>query len=293
MTRIAIIAAMPDELKPLTRSWQHTRTNGVNLWRQPHDGGEWIAACAGAGVAAATRAFAEVESSGPIDAVISIGWAGALRPEFLPGQAYRATGVIDSRTGERFTTSGCPECPDALKGHGFSRAAETQKNDAALATEGMQTANCSLPQGLKPTNFYSAGCGTTKAVPFQSDLWIVTTSRVADASEKQRLASAYSASMVEMEAAAIARLAQMREIPFYCVKGISDGYSEKLPDFNRFILPNGSFRLARFVLFAALRPRHWLPLMRMGENSKSASRRIAERVLVILNKEGKIKKPND
>jgi hypothetical protein len=58
-------------------------------------------------------------------------------------------------------------------------------------------------------------------------------------------------------------------------------------------LPNGSFRLARFVLFAALRPRHWLPLMRMGENSKSASRRIAERVLVILNKEGKIKKPND
>jgi nucleoside phosphorylase len=155
-----------------------------------------------------------VESSGPIDAVISIGWAGALRPEFLPGQAYRATGVIDSRTGERFTTSGCPECPDALKGHGFSRAAETQKNDAALATEGMQTANCSLPQGLKPTNFYSAGCGTTKAVPFQSDLWIVTTSRVADASEKQRLASAYSASMVEMEAAAIARLAQMREIPF-------------------------------------------------------------------------------
>jgi adenosylhomocysteine nucleosidase len=253
MTRIAIIAAMPDELKPLTRSWQHTRSNGVDLWRQPHDGGEWIAACAGAGVAAATRAFAEVESSGPIDAVISIGWAGALRPEFLPGQAYSVTGVIDSRTGERFFAQNVPENPSFARTSNYTHSV-TQPNPAR---------------------------------------WVVTTPRVAGAAEKQRLASAYSASMVEMEAAAIARLAQMREIPFYCVKGISDGYSDKLPDFNRFILPNGSFCLARFVLFAALRPRHWLPLMRMGENSKSASRRIAERVLVILNKEGNIKKSND
>jgi adenosylhomocysteine nucleosidase len=282
MSRIAIIAAMSGELKPLTRGWIRTRPNGVDLWRQPQAGGEWIAACAGAGVAAATRAFAEVEASGPIDAVLSIGWAGALRPELLPGQAYCAAGVIDARTGERFETSGYPERTEALKGHGFSRAAEPQKSDAALAAEGMQT-----------ENDYSAGCGTAKAVPFQSDLWGVTTPRVADAAEKQRLAAAYGAALVEMEAAAIARLAQMREIPFYCVKGISDGYSDKLPDFNRFILPNGRFRLAAFVLFALLRPRHWLPLMRMGENSKSASRRIAERVLGILYQEGSIKKPND
>jgi len=31
---------------------------------------------------AATRAFAEAEKSGPIDEVISTGWAGALREEF-------------------------------------------------------------------------------------------------------------------------------------------------------------------------------------------------------------------
>jgi hypothetical protein len=58
---VAIIAAMPGELKPLTRGWRHVRSNGVDLWRWRFDGGEWIAACAGAGVEAATRAFAEVE----------------------------------------------------------------------------------------------------------------------------------------------------------------------------------------------------------------------------------------
>jgi nucleoside phosphorylase len=319
MSRIGLIAAMPGELKPLTRGWQHTRSNGVDLWRQPHDGGEWIAACAGAGVAAATRAFAEVEAYGPLDAVISIGWAGALRPELLPGQAYCAVGVLDARTGERFETFGCLESTEALKGHGFIRAAETQKNDAALAAEGMCVIENTSPQGLKPKTSWAhrvarlKSCpfktlesleqreslaqrsfsAASKAVPFQGNLWVVTTPRVADAAEKQRLAAAYGAALVEMEAAALARLAQMREIPFCCVKGISDGYSDKLPDFNRFILPNGRLRLASFVLFAALRPQHWIPLMRMGENSQRASRRIAERVLGILNKEGSIKKPND
>ncbi len=33
MGRIAIIAAMPGELKPLVRGWQHQRSNGGDLWR--------------------------------------------------------------------------------------------------------------------------------------------------------------------------------------------------------------------------------------------------------------------
>jgi hypothetical protein len=58
---------MPGELKPLVRGWQHERRNGVDLWRWRFRwGGEWIAACAGAGVEAATRAFAEAEKLGPV-----------------------------------------------------------------------------------------------------------------------------------------------------------------------------------------------------------------------------------
>jgi hypothetical protein len=50
---------MPGELKPLVRGWQHTRSNGVDLWRS--DG--CIAACAGAGVSAAAQTFTEVGST--------------------------------------------------------------------------------------------------------------------------------------------------------------------------------------------------------------------------------------
>jgi adenosylhomocysteine nucleosidase len=222
MTRVAIIAAMPGELKLLTHGWRHERSNGVDLWSFKN--GEWIAACAGAGVVAAARAFAEVEMSGEVDQVISTGWAGALRDDLAPGQANWVAGVIDARTGERFVTAGLP-----------------------------------------------------------SDCLLVTSPRVADLPEKKRLASTYSAALVDMEAAGVARLAQMRGIPFYCIKGISDGYNDQLPDFNRFISPDGQFKLARFVLFALLRPWYWHALIRMGENSRKAACGIAQSLLDFLD----------
>ena len=55
MKRVAIIAAMPGELKPFLdanakEGWTHERRGNVKLWRLiwSLDQGEWIAACAGA-----------------------------------------------------------------------------------------------------------------------------------------------------------------------------------------------------------------------------------------------------
>ncbi|HEY1253282.1 MAG TPA: hypothetical protein VGF01_00725, partial [Terracidiphilus sp.] len=80
--------------------------------------------------------------------------------------------------------------------------------------------------------------------------------------------------------------------PFYCIKGISDGYSDKLPDFNRFISTGGQFRLARFVFFVLYRPWYWPALIRMGENSKRAARGIAVSVRDLLDERGQTDKLN-
>lgn len=224
MTRTAIVAALPGELKPLVQGWPHSTRNGIEFWAERNEEDEWIAACAGAGQAAATRAFAAIEDGGPIDLVFSIGWAGALSDEIAPGSAYNLAGVIDVRTGERFRCD--------------------------------------------------AGAG---------DLWLATSPAVANEAEKLRLGSAYNAALVDMEAAAIARMAAMREIPFYCIKGVSDELHDRLPDFNRFLEPGGRFRTARFVFFAALRPIYWPALIRMGENSKRASQNIAESLRAFLS----------
>ncbi len=233
MKRIAIIAAMAGELKPLVRGWRHERRNRVDLWRWPLDDGEWIAACAGAGQQAATRAFAEVENDGPVSSVISTGWVGALSDAYLPGRAYRVSGAIDSGTGERF-----------------------------------------------------------QVAQWSSECLVVTSPRVADAPEKKRLASTYGAALVDMEAAAVARLAAMRGIPFYCIKGVSDGFHEDLPDFNRFISPEGQFQTGRLLLYVLPRPWHWPALIRMGENSRKASQTIAECLFDFLDERGHIRKRN-
>jgi adenosylhomocysteine nucleosidase len=215
MTRTAIIAAFPAELRHIVRGWQHERRNGVVTWAH-RDDNLYVAACAGAGQAAAIRAFAAVEESAPIDLVFSVGWAGALTPDLLLGSAHNVAGVIDTSTGERFRCD--------------------------------------------------AGAGP---------LWLATAPRVADHAEKLRLASTYPTALVDMEAAAIARLAAMRGIPFYCIKGISDGLTDHLPDFNRFLSPSGQLQMPQLILFALIRPVFWPGLLRMGENSKKASQGIA------------------
>jgi adenosylhomocysteine nucleosidase len=216
MTRVAILAAFPGELKPLVRGWPHSVRAGVHFWAQRNEEEEWIAACAGAGQPAATRAFAALEDGGPIDLVFSIGWAGALRDDIPAGSVHNVAGVIDTRTGERF--------------------------------------RCDAESG---------------------SLWLATSPHVAGEKEKHHLASTYNASLVDMEAAAVARLAAMRGIPFYAIKGISDSLNAKLPDFNQFITPGGRMLTGKLILHVLPRPWHWPALIQMGENSKKAARNIA------------------
>ena len=250
MTRVAIIAAMPGELKPFLNAnakegWAHERRGNVHLWRLTWAGGhEWVAACGGAGGNAATKAFAEVEKVGAVDLVISTGWAGALSEDFVTGRAFHVSCVVDARTGERFEAS-------------------------------------------YPTHRDKAAMNGAQDIPRKdTGVLLVTSAVVAGEGEKQRLAGAYGVGLVDMEAAGVARLAAMRGIPFYCVKGVSDGFRDRLPDFNRFISPGGQFRLAGFVLYALVRPWHWPALMRMGENSRKAAGEIAELLCEILNQRG-------
>lgn len=105
MIRTAIVAAMPGELKALVRGWKHERRNRVHIWRWRAGQLEWVAACAGIGQNAAARALAEIERDGPVAQVLSVGWAGALKDWFAPGEAYRVVGVVDLPTNTRLATA--------------------------------------------------------------------------------------------------------------------------------------------------------------------------------------------
>jgi adenosylhomocysteine nucleosidase len=231
MRRVAIVAALPGELKPLVRGWERDRRAGVHLWRRRRTGFEWVAGCGGLGAAAAVRTLAEIEREGPVAALVSAGWAGALSEDYGPGQAFWVAGVIDAASGERFATAG--------PGEG----------------------------------------------------WLATHSRVAGPAEKKRLARELGAVLVDMEAAGLARVAARRGLPFSCVKGVSDGPADRLPDFSVFVAADGRFRVFRFAFFALVRPWHWAVLARMGRQSAEAAHALARALIAFLDAEGTKERP--
>lgn len=221
--RVGLIAALPGELKPLVKGWRRAGVDvqGSRKWVLVRGEDTWVAVCAGMGAEAALRAFALAESDGPLDLVLSVGWAGSIREGVRAGSVHVPTVVIDAQTGEQF----------------------------------------SLNSGERR-------CG------------LVTTARVADAGEKARLAATYpGAVLVDMEAAVVARLAEIRKIPLLCVKGVSDATGAELPDLNPFIDPRGQMRMVSFVVYAACRPKYWRTLAHMGRNSARAAENMRDLIL--------------
>jgi adenosylhomocysteine nucleosidase len=105
---------------------------------------------------------------------------------------------------------------------------------------------------------------------------LITLDHVARGDEKRGLAAKHQSVLVDMEAAEIARLAAKRGTAFYCFKGVSDGYNDRLPDFNRFINNNeGEMRMGAFVAYATLRPQYWSALVRLAQNSGAAAEAVA------------------
>jgi adenosylhomocysteine nucleosidase len=108
MTRIGIIAAMPGELKSLVQNWKSLPLpragRGAAAWLGVMGDAECVAVCAGMGAEAAERACAIAAESGPLNALVSVGWAGALSCGVQPANAYVVNEVVDTASSERFST---------------------------------------------------------------------------------------------------------------------------------------------------------------------------------------------
>jgi nucleoside phosphorylase len=105
---------------------------------------------------------------------------------------------------------------------------------------------------------------------------LVTVDSVAqDAATKARLCQT-GADAVDMEAAALARAAQARQLPFYCVRAVSDDARTSFEiNFNAARRPNGTFSGWRVAAQAGLSRRRWRHLMDLKRASELASRNLA------------------
>jgi adenosylhomocysteine nucleosidase len=101
-------------------------------------------------------------------------------------------------------------------------------------------------------------------------LILVSAPAIASVREKQRLFASYKASAVDMEAAAVARIALAHNLSFQAIKVISDEATFELEELGRFATHDGQFREAAFAAYSMVRPALWAKLFHLAGNSKRA-----------------------
>ena len=121
-----------------------------------------------------------------------------------------------------------------------------------------------------PNRLVDAGDGSVLEMA-EGQGTLVSWNSVANVEQKKKLADAYGASAVDMEAAAVARGAVARKADFIAVKAISDAYDFEFPQLECFIAPDGRFRSGALVTFAAIRPWLWRKLLYLKRNSERAA----------------------
>ncbi|RRA49464.1 nucleoside phosphorylase [Acidipila sp. EB88] len=181
------------------------------------------------------------------------------------------------------------QCFAAAEGMGADAA--TRSFAAVRAAAGQLDAVLSygwsgaLSCGVKPPQVHpvrevvDAGTGERfRTISPEATQRLVTLNHVARPDEKRPLAERYQASLVDMEAATVGRLARAHGIPFLCLRGISDGYTDHMPDFNPFIDGRGQLRTARFLLRTLVRPADWGALLTLQRQSSESARLLAREI---------------
>jgi adenosylhomocysteine nucleosidase len=228
--RIAIIAALFGELKPLVRGWS-AQPDGAFVTQRGNVVA--IAVAKGIGAARAEQAVAIAETYGALDALVSIGWAGGSSCGVQPRTAYEVAEVIDLASGQSYATAAA-----------------------------------------------------------KSLIKLATLDHVAGRDEKRKIAETWGASLVDMEAVAVARSAGRQRIPFFCWKAVTDVASEDLPDLNQFLDQEKQLRISQLATYALTHPRYLLPLLRMGKNGKTGAEALGHALHRWID-EGKYANSND
>ena len=107
---------------------------------------------------------------------------------------------------------------------------------------------------------------------------VVCIDRIAQTAAEKRNLRQNGASIVEMESAGVARAAEDLNVPFYCIRAVSDLAEEDFAnDFNAALTPDGRFSILRLLAGAVSSPQVKLKeLIRLGKRTTFASKKLGD-----------------
>ncbi len=106
MSKVAIVAALEREVRPLVRTWRASEKEHDGRSFRIFEDGEAVLVCGGIGTEPARRAAEAVIALYSPTVVYSVGFAGSLDPVLKVGTVIQPAQVIDARDGSRVDVSG-------------------------------------------------------------------------------------------------------------------------------------------------------------------------------------------
>jgi adenosylhomocysteine nucleosidase len=230
---IALFGAVTDEIDSVVKDIVVEKTGPTNPW--PLLIGKYgqtrvLLIQTGVGKRGAEGALEFVLNHYPVLAIICFGFGGGLTPELEVGDLILCQKLLCEAS---------------------SAAGDAYYSDRYLINMAMQAMEA------KRMKVFSANSLTADR--------LITTPE-----EKERLAEAYRAQIVDMENYWLAKKASKRNVPFLGVRAISDTSTESLPPLDHFIGPSGERLWQGALRHFLVRPRELIRLPRIYLNSRQA-----------------------
>jgi adenosylhomocysteine nucleosidase len=248
--RIGLIAAMPEEIKPLLKEvgdYGKISVNRFTLYNFSLTGNQCSLIESGVGMKRAEEATQLLVTSVRPDVMISFGFGGAVKPGIVVGDLAIAGKSILYQDGQ---------------------------------ADSSNTILLSLPQSARQT-LASAGKKGGFTV-YESDF--LTVDRILNKREfSGKLPPDISNPVLDMETWAIARVAEQQEIPLIALRAISDAGDEEL-DFSMDQLTDAemNIRISKVIGTIVRTPRIIPQLIRLAVNCRFAGRNLAISVKEVL-----------
>jgi len=238
---IALLGAVSEEIAGIKKAmhiFDRTRLNKTEIWT-----GAWwektiILARTGVGRQKAKQAAVQVIENFHPEAIISIGYAGALNTELKVGDLFIADCILDEQN-----DSVAFEVEDSLNSEWLDLAK-----------------SISLSGELK----------------IKVGKLITVNSVIHTPERKQDLGKQFGADAVEMETIEIAMLAREKKIPFLSVRGISDAVDHELIDSSSFLGTDGEISKLRAGWYVLTHPKSIKNAISLRSHTQIASQNLTD-----------------
>lgn len=256
---ICILGAVREEISGIRRQMtvhQQTKLGKADVWSGSWEGRPIVLVRTGIGKIRARDALSQVQGKFRPAMIVSIGYAGGADPRLRVGDLLVADKVLELPSADDGKSGNPPPLEIPIDPHLLRQAPRE------------------IPS--LPASIFSGGLITVGEV-------------VHDPKLKHEIGIQYSVLAIDMETAALARVAREKNLPFLSIRSITDTASQELFDVSSFLEKDGEISRLKAGWYVLTHPASLKSLKNLKDHAQLATRSLTDFLAAFL----RVKSPNE